>query len=110
MNKLAFGSGWWPAGNPTGTYDSAQPTYFAGYYGNTYAIQGGRDNSLVPPQARIMRPEEMWNVDTKMDDGQPHLGAYKARKGFGCTLNDTTAPEYALSVNDVVCNGSYNLK
>lgn len=108
LNNLVIGFGWWPSSNTSGIY-TGSATHFDGYYGNVFPLQGGRNNSLSPPQNRILRPEEMWNVDAKLDDGIPHMGKFRARKGFGCTLNDATAPEYALSVKDIVCNGSYNL-
>ena len=108
MSLLAIGSGWWPAGDASGTHSGS--TYeFDGYYGNIYTVQGKRDDSLAPPQARVMRPEEMWNIDTKMDDGKPAIGKFRARKGYGCTINDATTPEYALSVKEVLCNGVFQL-
>lgn len=109
LQRLSIGSGWWPAGDPSGMYDSSNTYIFAGYYGNIYTIQGPRDTSFAPPQARILRPEEIWNIDTKMDDSKPHTGKLRARKGFGCTINDTTTPEYALNVTDMVCNGVFAL-
>jgi len=108
MNKLAIGSGWWPSGDPSGTYSGS--TYdFDGYYGNVYTVQGPRDATFTPPQARIMRPQEMWNIDTKMDDGKPATGkvvVHASNDLADCTstavTTDLTAT-YLLSETSKLC-------
>ncbi|MES2983805.1 MAG: prepilin-type N-terminal cleavage/methylation domain-containing protein [Pseudomonadota bacterium] len=48
-------------------------------------------------------PEEAWNVDTKMDDGNPGVGKIRATTAL-CT-DGVAAPAgvYALSTTDIVC-------
>lgn len=54
------------------------------------------------PARNILKPEEVWNIDTKLDDGRPALGAVRGPKmssGWApnCSnANDETA-EYVLS-------------
>lgn len=108
LSKLALSIGWLP--NASNGYASGATYDFDGFYGNTFAVQGPRNNSLTPPQERLLRPGEFWNIDTKLDDGKPHIGKIRVRKAFGCTVDDGTSnPDYALSVNDIVCNGYHNL-
>lgn len=58
--------------------------YVPGDYGNAllYGSVGTLVNSLVD-YARIS-PEEMWNIDIKMDDGKPFLGRLRTVVGSSC--------------------------
>lgn len=47
---------------------------FAGVYGNTFSI-GTNDILDGPPVGPIFTPAEAWNIDTKLDDGQPGTGS-----------------------------------
>ena len=65
-----FGLGLWFAGtanNFPGTVDA-----LAGDYGN-YLFIGGTASGGAPVE-ELFTPEEAWNIDTKMDDGQPGRG------------------------------------
>ncbi len=90
--------------NPLGSIASSAH-YFLGNYGNT--IQFGKDaTSMYGP---VIKPEEAWNIDTKMDDGSPAMGRVRGwQMGStivpGCTTaNDTTAL-YALSSTGQLCS------
>lgn len=57
-----------------------------------------------------LTPEEAWNIDTKMDDGQPGIGAVQANETWDtatdaadCETTATTAAEYALDQSAVNC-------
>lgn len=77
---------------------------FDGSYGNTL-IAGGRNGTSMP-YVPVFKPEEAWNVDTKMDDGRPATGSVRPaiRVGSGpCTVKadgsaiTTAAADAALS-------------
>lgn len=78
--------------------------YFDGSYSRNMLSVGGAN-------AAFLRPEEMWNIDTKMDDGKPGLGrafGFKSTSSYalGCTTSDlATTAEYALSNQSLICNG-----
>lgn len=59
---------------------------FNGDYGNVFSLGGQTTNTT--PYTPILKPEEMWNVDTKLDDGKPATGNVVL---FGyATLTDCT--------------------
>lgn len=51
-----------------------------------------------------LKAEEAWNMDTKMDDGRPGMGAIKTSKNVNCATTgvDNTA-EYALTATAAIC-------
>lgn len=55
--------------------------------------------------ANILKPEEAWNIDTKMDDGRPAYGLVRgsAWGGGGCTTTTTSAATYALTTTTNIC-------
>lgn len=75
-------------------------TYFDGSYGNTYQFGGavtGGDNYNP-----ILKPEEAWNIDTKMDDGLPVQGKMIIRAavgGWGACTNATSAASLNATYN-----------
>ncbi|MFM9890066.1 MAG: type II secretion system protein [Rickettsiales bacterium] len=77
---------------------------FSGYYG-TYYFMGGKGNG-TPPWNPVIKPEEAWNIDTKMDDGKPGTGKILAGERPTCTTasnaTDYTA-QYALSTTASTC-------
>lgn len=82
-------------------------TYFDGVYGNVLAIGSGT-NALAP--GAILKSEEAWNIDTKMDDALPDQGGVRtlesqgnATAGSGCT--DRTPS----SANTTLAASSYDL-
>ena len=77
-------------------------------YRNSLTL-GGDDGAWADTQ--VLRPEEMWNIDTKLDDGRPHVGKIHAYPfGSGCstaTNNNDTAAEYGLSTNGINCTAIF---
>lgn len=59
------------------------------------------------PANAIMKPEELWNIDTKTDDGRPGLGAVTvpmASYMANCADGSTAATaQYALSQTGTTC-------
>ena len=76
-------------------------------YGNFLAI--GTQTASSMPTAAAFRPEEAWNIDTKMDDGRPGLGKVivtnwnDACATGGATNADLATSVYKLSENSVQC-------
>lgn len=90
---------------------------FAGS-GYDYAINGagntflfGGEMAAYHPNTSILRPEEAWNIDTKMDDGKPATGRVIGRNwnnacaaaDSGTTANDNFNASYRLSDTSLRC-------
>ncbi len=73
-------------GNPT--------DYFAAQYDNILEFGGTIVNSDA--NIAILKPEELWNLDTKLDDGKPATGKLWARRYSTCT-NATSVTDTAAS-------------
>lgn len=84
------------------TIGAGDPNWFEGSYGNLlfYGANGPAD-----PFNTIFRPDELWNIDTKMDDGRPGTG--RVRTNETLTSCNTTAvastSEYVLTSTSIVC-------
>lgn len=108
-----LGNGYWGASNsssPT-TGDSG---YFNGDYGNLLVI--GSLTTNTAPITPLLKAEEAWNIDTKLDDGKPATGKIVVRSRVSCaTASDGSAltssaadaaktdAVYALSSTGMVC-------
>ena len=74
---------------------------FDGVYNNSFLFGGARTNS--DPGAVIFKPEEAWNIDTKIDDGKPATGTlmvYTAGGFAACTdatVSSTLTANYLLN-------------
>lgn len=65
----------------------------------------GINNSL---EGALLKPEEAWNLDTKMDDGKASAGAMR---GFVATTGTClTAGEYALTATAAACRMAMALR
>jgi prepilin-type N-terminal cleavage/methylation domain-containing protein len=76
-----------------GTGGGGQVVY-EGNYGNAFFLMSGL--TLLTPSGGVLKAEEAWNIDTKLDDGKPGTGTVmslesqgKATAGTGC---GNTAP------------------
>lgn len=83
--------------------------FYAYHYGNALFF-GGTDTTDVT-RVRILKPEEAWNIDGKVDDGLPRSGTVFAGYSYDCTtktdgntsaLTDTSGV-YNLSRTTVSC-------
>lgn len=66
-------------------------------------------------EAAAIKPEEAWNIDTKMDDGKPALGSVRtARTDSDCNSTTTAASaasaEYLLTQTGTTCYLLLNMK
>ncbi|MBN8544321.1 MAG: prepilin-type N-terminal cleavage/methylation domain-containing protein [Alphaproteobacteria bacterium] len=79
-------------------------TMFAGNYGNW--MQLGAMAATSDAGLSAFKPEELWNIDTKMDDGRPAYGKIMARRWDNCTdaanQSDLNS-DYALSTTSLEC-------
>ncbi len=80
---------------------------FNGQYGNAFEL--GAASPTQHPYFALMRPEEVWNIDTKIDDGRPGSGNLWVRGVPGiefCT--DTSNLDAGASANYLLTNRSVN--
>ena len=87
----------WYAANATNYAGSAQ--IYAMDYGN-YLLFGGQQ-ATAAPTGLVLEPEELWNIDTKMDDGRPGYGKIIAYNWNGCATGGASSSDLA--------NSNYNL-
>lgn len=77
-------------------------------------IAFGADNNYLT-QGPALRPEEAWNIETKIDDGRPAFGRVVAfKQGTSVTPNCTTTAvdataEYAVSNTSIACSLNFGL-
>lgn len=97
INQAGWGS--------TDRGNAGDGNFFAiGDYGNT--LQFGKDSPLGTNYVEALRPEEAWNVDTKVDDGLPARGKVIAVRWNSCTtatLNTQLDAEYELTSSAIGC-------
>lgn len=73
-------------------------------YGNVLFI--GANNGATSAYAPIIKPEEAWNIDTKIDDGKPQRGSVMAIGWDTCTNAANSADlngNYDLAVSTTQC-------
>lgn len=85
----------------------ADASNFGGQWGLSNEVRSSLSNGTYVP---VFTPEEMWNIDTKMDDGRPAYGAIFSYKnaslpGYSCLLNDgaSDTASYNLSLRSKEC-------
>jgi prepilin-type N-terminal cleavage/methylation domain-containing protein len=95
-------TGWgvWPLGNYAG--DGATYAYD---YGNMFGF--GVQVATAWPLTAALKPEEAWNIDTKLDDGRPGAGRILPRDNAG--FAGAAADKCTTSANNTDYAGSYNL-
>jgi prepilin-type N-terminal cleavage/methylation domain-containing protein len=83
---------------------SASASTWARDYGQGLGFGGGGDYYTLPA---ALTPPELWNVDTKVDDGKPGLGrlvAYPANNCSDTSDGNVTSANYLLSSTTVACS------
>lgn len=79
---------------------------FAGTYGNLMTFGQATDYWSL---GALFKPEEVWNLDTKLDDGKPAIGKVRSRHSYAgvvstcLTSTSASTAEYSLNVSDPVC-------
>lgn len=81
----------------------ADTSRYAIDYGHAYEL--GAENSGVDPSKAALRPEEAWNIDTKIDDGKPGYGNVIARGwNNACATGGASNSDLANSIYNVSDN------
>jgi prepilin-type N-terminal cleavage/methylation domain-containing protein len=104
VSKL--GNAGWTANTADLAAATADANAFTVNYGNNFLF--GADVGTGGTWGPAMKPEEAWNIDTKMDDGRPGYGKIIARQWNNCATGgankaDLANAVYALSSQNVVC-------
>ena len=98
-----YGSSLWFVWN-WGISAGSTGTIYALQYDNFFEFGGIVANG--DPDTVILKPEELWNIDTKLDDGIPATGTVIARNYGTCTnsasITDTSGT-YLLTSSAVGC-------
>lgn len=98
--RSKLNQGMW--GSAYGTTASADTFAYAVDYGNYLIVGAPIANS--GPFGELLKPEEAWNIDTKMDDARPAYGRVVAR----FWNNKCAAPDSGAAANTNL-NASYRL-
>ncbi len=101
--RSKLGNAGWNAMN-LGAVAATSSVYYAGSYGNAFFFGAG---TTAGQPTGVLKAEEAWNVDTKMDDGRPDQGVFTSLESQGSTTAGcgdqapsgsaySTAPQYDL--------------
>lgn len=94
-------AGWGTRTMNTGDFTAV---YFLLDRRNTLQFGGPSTSLHVTP---VLKPEEAWNIDTKMDDGRPGIGSVESNFPATCTNasgnTDAANANYALTLTAVGC-------
>jgi prepilin-type N-terminal cleavage/methylation domain-containing protein len=78
--------------------------WFSTTYNNMLTFGSSTATSLT--YGSVLKPEEAWNIDTKLDDGKPGMGGLLALYNGGCTLAADDADlsaAYDLANSSIAC-------
>lgn len=78
--------------------------WYQGNFGNMYYFGGDVVNQVT--YERILKPEEVWNIDMKMDDGKPGTGKVITFWRASCSTSTSVtdyAAGYQLNNNSMDC-------
>lgn len=99
----------WNAGYSLGMANDLDPNWYNAPTGNV--MNFGSETGIAANWGAVLKPEEAWNIDAKVDDGRPAFGRIRALKpGPGgtvmpnCTSSATaSAAEYNLTYSALGC-------
>ncbi len=106
-SKLA-NAGWMLAN--FGTVAPGDTTMYALDYGMAFII--GAQTATATPSGSVLRPEEAWNIDTKLDDGKPASGKIIGRNwnnacaaaDDGSSASNDLIASYRVSDSSLQCS------
>ena len=105
--KSKMSNGGWGA-YYMGTIPITDTTWFDGTYGNIFFFgANGGTNSF--PTGVILKPEEAWNIDTKLDDGTPATGLVRTAEAGGGANASTGCSDTPASAAVSLANSNYSL-
>jgi prepilin-type N-terminal cleavage/methylation domain-containing protein len=92
----------WAVWNWTGV--ASDGGLFDGDYGNAFII--GAMSSGALPSNPLLKPEEAWNIDAKVDDGKPGIGNVRAANWGTCSNAANSADvntTYKVTSRTIAC-------
>lgn len=88
-----------------GSVASGSTDYFTGNYGNAFIYGTKIANSVTG--GVVLRPEEAWNIDLKIDDAQPESGKVRALENLSAAdataCSNTATSLYSLTNTAIEC-------
>jgi len=89
-----------------GTIASGDTVYYEGTYGNSFQLGADNGGPSGNADAALIKAEEMWGIDMKLDDGKPAYGKLLAMEGRGNCITSTTpsSAEYKLTDTSISCS------
>lgn len=89
--------------------NTSDANWFTGPYGNFLWFGGSVASDM---SGLILRPEETWNMDTKLDDGNPSTGIVMTSKGgaSACYVTSGSTYAYALGTTSLACHVLFMLR
>lgn len=96
------GAGW---GNYGFDSSSGTSTYLFAYDYSLYLVLGSEDDNNRP-DGPVLTPKEVWQIDSKIDDGAPATGFVHTIRPGACTTTSTTtnfSAEYLRHDNSAEC-------
>lgn len=90
-----------------GVMPVADPNWAEGDYATGYIFGSLATNNVTFNP--VLKPEEAWNIDTKMDDGKPSLGAVRSPESLGSSSASTACSDTNPSTSSPVSGASYAL-
>lgn len=97
MPRSKISNAVWAAGSEDNRTGASNSSFFAYDLHLRFLLGGYVANSW--PYLYVMKPEESWNIDVKMDDGRPGYGSVLGTAGGNCTN----------AANNLVYNADYML-
>ncbi len=98
---------WNTIGGSTGPIGDAEQFDRGG--GNILLYGGIRNTGTGSPKLPVLTSTEMWNIDTKTDDGRPAIGKVLVRDRVGCTLKADGSAQTTAAADAALLDSTYNL-
>ena len=90
-----------------GTLAPGHATLWAGNYGSFYTFGSRTTAAAGGHEGAVLKPEEAWNIDTKLDDGKPGTGTVISTPWGGGCNNAASSSDYgatyALTITTPTC-------
>lgn len=101
-NSKTGNGGWFPASDDS---HPGSPSVWPGNYGNYLFI--GSPIADAHPFGPVFTPQELWNIDQKLDDGKPATGKVLSHDIVWCTTGSVPADsdaEYDVGDDRLLCS------
>ncbi len=88
---------------------SAHAELYDGIIGTNLMLGGDTTAATARPVESILKPEEQWALDTKIDDGRPATGFVVVRTRVGCAVAANGAALTSSAADAAKLDSTYNL-